>query len=825
MAPKHKPKATKRQPGPAGTPPVPETRLHRFAILTLFVLPFLFFGKFLLGTRMMFGTDFIGGGGYSGHQFMADYIRSHHTIAFWQPDILCGQPTVAAFYGDLFYPTIFLRLFLPVHVVWAWTFLLHTFLAGLGTYLFLKELKLGVIPATLAGSAYMLCGSLITLAYAGHDGRLIGSSLMPLALLFLHRGMSRRQLLPFLLCGLIVSLQLLSGHVQKVYYTGLILVAYFTFLWLRTILEEKSISLALKLAVYFAVGMLFAGALAAIQYLPIYGNLPYGARGSERGYEFATSWSMPIVETFDLLTPKFSGGLDNYWGKNPFKLHSEYLGILPLLFALIAVKRSWRKPWVKFFSFTFIGALIMAWGGNTPFYRIPYHLLPGINKFRGPGMIFFLAAFALCVLAGFGISYLVQELQEPRRVRFLGLAALVPLALLVLFAVARDPMTALLRSGTIPSSEKLAALAANYPNILAGLLFATVIAAIGVGITWAFAARRIQLLPFAAVIALVTVLDIGLALNLWNSQGYIRAVPPPREYFVADEVVNFLTRDTSRYRVLPLNYGRSDEGLLWLHHIASTGGQIPNPLQSYQEFIGAGPSVLFQAGNLVNPNFMNLLNVKYVIAPTLPEDITRYDEQSQRLITQLRAYFSQPWFEPAHIGPHYTIYRNKGVLPRAFIAPGYAVVKNKDEVISRLMSPEFDPGRTVLLYKDPGFTPSADTSAGTAGLIAYDANRIKVRAHMTAPGLLVLSENYHPDWKVTIDGKPAALLCAYHTLRAVPLLPGEHEVVFRYRSRHYQAGTLVSLLALVFLGIAVAVNSLWYRRRSKPAVPSSVSHS
>lgn len=211
----------------------------RLAILTLFLLPLVFYGRFLTGSVMLFGTDFIGAGGYAARQFMSEYIKRHLTIALWQPQILCGQPTVAAFFGDLFYPTMLLRLLFPVHVVWAWTFYLHTFLAGLGTYLFLKELKLTTPAAFLAGVAYMFSGSLLTLTYAGHDGRLIGSALMPIALFFLCRGINRRQFLFFLLTGLTLGLQLLSGHIQKVYYTALLLVAYFVFTFIRTIRQER----------------------------------------------------------------------------------------------------------------------------------------------------------------------------------------------------------------------------------------------------------------------------------------------------------------------------------------------------------------------------------------------------------------------------------------------------------------------------------------------------------------------------------------------------------------------------------------------------------
>ncbi|MBM3315898.1 hypothetical protein FJY71_08715, partial [candidate division WOR-3 bacterium] len=487
----------KHRPAPPAARPVvgptlSDSRLNRVVIAVLFFLPFLFFLRYMFGGRMLFGTDFIGDGGYAAHQFMANYIKAHGAIAFWQPDILCGQPTVAAFFGDLFYPTILLRLILPVHIVWAWTFALHFFLAGLGTYLFLKEHKVGIIPAGLGGVAYMFAGSLVTLTFAGHDGRLIGSALLPLALFFLHRGMTRRQLIHFLLCGLVVGLQLLSGHVQKVYYTGLMLVAYFAFMLVRAVrvqrtaissqqsapstqlpghgVQRSALSAFVRLSGSFALGMALAGCLAAVQYLPIYGSMRFGARGGDKGYAYASSWSMHPAETFDLLTPRFSGAVDSYnrlgqyyqqagipippraetyWGPNSFKLHSEYLGIIPLVFAIIAVFRLWRRREVKFFFFTFAGALVMAWGGHTFLYRLPYHLFPGVAKFRGPAMVFFVAAFSLVVLAGFGFSHVLSELRVPapgpksqapvaRRLRPVLFAGLVPLAVLLFLLLARD---------------------------------------------------------------------------------------------------------------------------------------------------------------------------------------------------------------------------------------------------------------------------------------------------------------------------------------------------------------------------------------------------
>ncbi len=817
---RRKPKKTQTRIRPPAKPsaPISESQLHRIALIILFLLPLVYYLRFLTGSQMLFGTDFLGTPSFASREFMASYIRMHGNIALWMPYILSGQPTVAAFYGDLFYPTQLLRLFLPVHVVWAWTFFLQVFLAGLGTYLFLKELKLKVVPAALGGIAYMFAGSLLTLAYAGHDGRLIGTSLMPLALFFLHRGIIRRQFLHFLLCGLMVALQLLSGHLQKVYYTGLILLAYFLFQWIRTIRQERSAGIAIRLAVYFAIGMAFAFALSAIQYLPVYGNMPFAARGQERGYAYATSWSMPIIETLDLITPRFSGGLQHYWSKNPFKLHSEYLGILPLLFALLAIVRCWKNRHVKFFSIAFVVTLLMAWGGNTPFYRLPYHLLPGISKIRGPGMIFFLASFSIAVLLGIGLNHILDEMKEKKkegRLRGVLIAGLIPIVLLLLFVVAKGPIISLLKSATNQTPQKMAALNANYPGIVTGLLLASLFSVIGLALLYLVTRRRLSTIAFGAIAAVVMTLDVGVSLNLWNeSKGYVRGVTPPAEYFAPDEVVNFLKSDTSLYRVLPMNYERSENGILMLHGIQSTGGQMPNPLQSYQDFIGAGSSVMFQTGNLANPNFMNLLNIKYVISLTLPEDASQYDEQSRRVIQQLRTYFARSDFEPAFIGRKYTVYHNKTALPRAFVVPNYQIAGTKEEIISQLMRSDFDPAGTALLYESPGLRPTHDSAVGTARVTEYDANRITVQAEMTGSGLLILSENYHPAWKAHVDGQPIPILQTFHTLRAVPLGPGAHEVVFRHQSRYYRLGVLISMVAVLFLA-SISVVSVLRRRRRK----------
>ena len=79
--------------------------------------------------------------GYAVRQWEAEVWRATGSIPLWNPMIFGGLPYVAATgHGDVFYPTSFLRLIMPADVVLSLSFVLHTILAGVFTYLFLRRL-------------------------------------------------------------------------------------------------------------------------------------------------------------------------------------------------------------------------------------------------------------------------------------------------------------------------------------------------------------------------------------------------------------------------------------------------------------------------------------------------------------------------------------------------------------------------------------------------------------------------------------------------------------------------------------------------------------
>ena len=69
---------------------------------------------------------------------------------------------------------------------------------------------------------------------------------------------------------------------------------------------------------------------------------------------------------------------------------------------------------------------------------------------------------------------------------------------------------------------------------------------------------------------------------------------------------------------------------------------------------------------------------------------------------------------------------------------------------------------------------------------------------------LIVSENYYPGWKATIDGREGATARADFVLIGVPLPPGAREVELSFTSKAYTTGKIVTLIALALIVVLIA---------------------
>ena len=82
---------------------------------------------------------------------------------------------------------------------------------------------------------------------------------------------------------------------------------------------------------------------------------------------------------------------------------------------------------------------------------------------------------------------------------------------------------------------------------------------------------------------------------------------------------------------------------------------------------------------------------------------------------------------------------------------------------------------------------------------------IALRGAEATPSHLLIAENWYPDWRAEVDGRPGVVRRINHTLLGVDLPPGSREVRLRFESSAYATGKVISvvalLLALVGLGL------------------------
>ncbi|HYP21121.1 MAG TPA: YfhO family protein, partial [Chloroflexia bacterium] len=97
-----------------------------------------------------------------------------------------------------------------------------------------------------------------------------------------------------------------------------------------------------------------------------------------------------------------------------------------------------------------------------------------------------------------------------------------------------------------------------------------------------------------------------------------------------------------------------------------------------------------------------------------------------------------------------------------------------------------------------------------ASIISYKRNSVTVEADVQDSSWLVLADPNYPGWRATVDGQDARIYTAHHLLRAVPLPPGKHTVVFSYIPTGFDISAVISALTLVVL-IGTLLLS-WVRR-------------
>jgi hypothetical protein len=765
-------------------------------------------GKFLVGPH---SDQYIAG--YPFREFAARTLRDTGSFPLWNPYQFGGMPFVAAMHGDIFYPTFLLRMIMPTDVAMTWGFIIHLILAGLFTFILLRRMGFGFAGALIGGLAYMMGGQVASLVSPGHDGKMFVSALFPILLWSLIAGVRDGRRWAWGVLALVVGLDVLSPHPQLLQYSLLAGGAYAIFLATREVKAKRLAGAeAIKRLAFALVGVILGGVIGAVQYLPVREYVAWSPRAGGIGsYEHATSFAWNPQELFNVYLPQFTGILEAYWGPNGIHFHSEYIGVVTLVLAgaaFIGLRGDNKRGEIWFWTITLVVTVLWSLGAATPFYKLPYYLIPGTKYFRAPATIFFVGTLGISVLVASGVEKVLAGRVGNKYV----IGWLIFGVLVAVLAVTGGLSNFAASIAPQERPDAYERILANNGALIGGSLRALLFVVLTAAVIFTTKTGQLPRKVAAAALAVLCVVD------LWSIlQKYWIFSPPAAQLYASNPAIDFLRKQPQPVRVFAVGDGDaadySGAGLM-IHDIRNVGGYHGNQIGRYNELTGVqgGPNELFRF--LLNPNGQRLTNTQFIM--------TNLDQVGE--ILSKAAPDAKLAFGPVKDaqGEDTYIYRLPADAPFAWVAP--VIIKAPDDqVLQTVLDPRFDVTRAALFDTSASVTAQTglttlppETGVGVH-VDKYEPGHVLMTLSAPAPAgsALLASENYYPGWKATVDGKPAKIGRAQYSLIGVELPAGARKVELSFGSATYETGKMLTWIALFLTALLIAGGLIAERRRSE----------
>jgi len=534
---------------------------------------------------------------------------------------------------------------------------------------------------------------------------------------------------------------------------------------------------------------------------------------------------------------------------------ASYIGILPLLLALVAlIWRRDRYTWT--FAAYAVFSLLLAFG--TPLYAVFFFGIPGADQLHTAFRWIYPWTFSTCALAGIGAGWIAEyrmrnaECREsgerggtqhatrstqhaarntpPHGYRFFawsvfwaGVAVLA--GLLVSRFVLIGPTMALVERVFAGSESLQRAFASpqmfysyQFCNVLLfGLLLAASGAVLRVALcpiylprrlsSWSRSFRRdipakastpesesgIPVWQVAAVVVLVLDLFLfGVGFNTAGDPALLDFTPP---------AIAFLQQDTDLYRITTFGYQDVlKPNTAMRYRLQDMRGYDTIVLKQYVETW----QLMEEPHGLLYSMIHKLVEPKSLTSPILDLLGVRYVLTTQDL--------SVPGLTEVYRG-EVNIYRNEDALPRAFIVPTVQKAASREQALTLLAEPGFDPRRVAVVEGLEQEIETRDRENLPATVVRYAPNEVVISATVSTTATLVLADSYFPGWRAYVDGQETRIYRADGCLRAVAVPAGAHTIRFKYLPDSFRYGLYVSFIGAVLglLGLGYWAWRRFYR--------------
>ena len=703
---------------------------------------------------------------------LGDALQSGH-LPLWIREIYGGFPLLARSDAGICYPLniLLFGLFSP-YVALNLTILLTIATAGIGMYLFAREIGASTLAGIIAGIAFAFSGYL--LSHLKHPSLANAACWLPVGLALLERAVKRNDTRALLWFGVVFGLQHLSGNTQTAYYSGALYLFYFPLRFLNNQREVRAASkkmnasravldvLRNRLTWCFAGVLVLGSLLAAIQLIPTYEMVSLSQRSGGVTFQYASSYAYDPKDFWTFLYPYANGDIGNltYTGKGIFWEDYGYVGVVTFLLALSALLLWWRNWHVRFFSIVALVSYLLVLGPATPAYKFAFDYVPGMNYFRFPTRLLFITDVSLIALASLGLTSLVGR-----------------------FAAGASKSG---EAGPWASRRSLLIQAILLVVVICDLLY--------------FQLRQNPIVDAAA----------------WTK--------PPK-------TVEIVKQDSSLFRVYCLGGNHAHKRMF--EQAGGWEGDL-QPFVEQREFIQPSSNVLYGISSPngyanLTPNYLVDIwgdqNRAGIItrSASIQGDVFQPIALFWKLMRMYNVkYLTSFWpFAPApnlrtlgvYGGAYF--YQNDDFLPRAYLVGEVLPVEEESSALAMLASEAFDPRRSVMLAAVPSNYRQGGSSGGNVEFLRYTTNEAVMKVGTPKDAILVFSDSYYPGWVADVDGRATTLYRANITQRAVVVPAGEHQVRFRFKPATVLVGFWISTGSLIlFLGCFL-IPPQWRKRQSE----------
>lgn len=707
----------------------------------------------------------------------------------WTAMLGLGAPLLANYQLAALYPPNWVLLFLPLDYGHNLLMVAHWVWTGLGMVALTRRLGYAPLGQAVSGLAFGLSQYVISRAWFYSINATVAWlpwMLWALEGVWHQRGTPRAHLHAGLVLAGLAAMQLLAGHAQTTWYTGLALGAW----WLWRVTQAHAWRTSAPSLLVLAGAAALAVGLAAAQVLPTAELLRQSPRAESANYDFVMQYSYSPWSVLTWLAPDMLGNpaRGEFYGYAAYWEDATYVGLIPTALAFGAVLGAlWPRAEQRRVRLAVLAVLavtlVLALGKNTPIFPWLYFNAPTFDMFQAPTRMMLWWVLALALLGGWA----ADRWPEPRgRVVYwsrLGLAGSVGIAAL-------GGLAALAVPDTQPNAEALRTVAV-----------ACVVMGLNAAALAALTLTRPATLTPSWQAAVLAVLALDL---LWANAGLIPPGPADT-YTRPPQVLPALTSalqaspggarlysfppDTQTLTYTPFSFKRFLPAEQVLH---------------VREDLAPNASALYAVPTA--NNFDPLVSARYAEYMRILSDTRRVDLLNYANVAVINSARPFIW-ETVTRGPTATFYRVPGAPRAAWVVTEARHVDTPEEAATALQDITFNPAAHVILENAPP-QPNIGPVSATVQAITRTANTVSVQVRTQGAGWLVLADLYYPDWHAELNGQPTPIYPANVALRAVYLpAAGDHHLLMRYTPTSVGLGALISLLS----GLALVASAIQLR--------------